>query len=84
MLTFTGVLRRKAGGYSGLIEQGRGNGVMDAQSLHFALYLAIAAGIYLLVTVGLDLVRRLARHADDAQIVQAPAVDGELHVPRND
>lgn len=56
---------------------------MDAQTLHFALYLAIAAGIYLLVTVGLDLFRRLAKHADDAQIVQAPAVAGELHA-RND
>lgn len=57
---------------------------MDAQTLHFALYLGIAAGIYLFVTVGLDLVRRLAKHADDAQIVQAPAVAGELHASRND
>jgi hypothetical protein len=56
---------------------------MDDRTLQFALYLVIAAALYVLVIVGIEIVRRVLNHTRAARVARNPVVVGH-DAPRND
>ena len=54
---------------------------MDAQTLQFVLFLGIAAGLYTLVTVGLEIARRVSLQS---RATHAVAIGSDVVHHRND
>ncbi|KGQ19252.1 hypothetical protein LF41_2898 [Lysobacter dokdonensis DS-58] len=48
---------------------------MDAQTLQFAMFLGLAAGVYTLVTVGIEIARRLTLQSRDTAQAGAGVVE---------
>ena len=58
---------------------------MDNRTLQFALYLVIAAALYVLVVVGIEIARRIGNHARAARTARGAVVVGHDAAPhRND
>jgi hypothetical protein len=57
---------------------------MDDRTLQFAMFLIVIAALYVLVVVGVEIVRRIAQHARIAHPSAQPVVIGADVVHRND